>query len=222
MKKKKILSIILILAAISIIVLVLLLLNSANIIKKTQTTSSELAPEIVNYFSDELLKRYVLEFGMPIEGLDDFLIIRAFPGIIPKDFNNVEALQGVYRFSNNELIFEESKEIPISSAQKTISNKGMKTLLENLSKRLNIEITDISAVDFILSNISDNEKTFCTSQSRNVEACIEIYQPVCGFFDPDKIECVTKPCTNTYANSCFACIDENVLYYEEGECEQKP
>lgn len=47
----------------------------------------------------------------------------------------------------------------------------------------------------------------CTDESRNVDACIEIYQPVCG-----------RPINQTFSNSCFACIDENVAYYTGGEC----
>ena len=59
----------------------------------------------------------------------------------------------------------------------------------------------------------------CSKESRNADACIEIYQPVCGFMDGEKIQCIRAPCANTYSNSCFACLDENVLYYTEGECQ---
>jgi len=65
---------------------------------------------------------------------------------------------------------------------------------------------------------SARQKDVCSKESRNAEACIEIYQPVCGWNDPEKIQCIKFPCANTYSNSCFACIDENVLYYTEGEC----
>ena len=51
------------------------------------------------------------------------------------------------------------------------------------------------------------ERVNCTDESRNVDACIEIYQPVCG-----------RPINQTFSNSCFACMNENVIYYTEGEC----
>ncbi len=51
------------------------------------------------------------------------------------------------------------------------------------------------------------ERVNCTDESRNVDACIEIYQPVCG-----------RPMNQTSSNSCFACMDENVAYYTGGEC----
>lgn len=50
-------------------------------------------------------------------------------------------------------------------------------------------------------------KVYCTEQQREVDACIEIYQPVCGF-----------PLNQTYSNYCFACVNETVQYYLEGEC----
>lgn len=66
--------------------------------------------------------------------------------------------------------------------------------------------------------IEEKEKFFCPQESRNVDACIEIYQPVCGWSDPDKIKCIKFPCASTYSNSCFACMDENVLYYTREVC----
>lgn len=66
--------------------------------------------------------------------------------------------------------------------------------------------------------IGEGERFNCSGESRKAEACIEIYQPVCGWNDPEKIRCIKFPCANTYSNSCFACMDENVLYYTEGEC----
>ena len=61
---------------------------------------------------------------------------------------------------------------------------------------------------------------YCTVESRNVEACTEIYKPVCGWNDPEKIQCIRYPCAQTFGNSCGACQDENVLYWTDGECPQ--
>jgi len=60
---------------------------------------------------------------------------------------------------------------------------------------------------------------FCNDESRKVESCITIYKPVCGFFDPEKIQCIKEPCANTYPNSCFACADDSIIYWNEGKCE---
>jgi len=69
-----------------------------------------------------------------------------------------------------------------------------------------------------LKQPAQEERFNCTEESRNADFCIEIYQPVCGWNDPEKIQCIKFPCATTFSNSCFACMDENVLYYTEGEC----
>jgi hypothetical protein len=58
----------------------------------------------------------------------------------------------------------------------------------------------------------------CKSEQRNVDGCIEIYQPVCGQL---QVQCVTAPCDpvkETFENSCKACANPNVISYIEGEC----
>jgi len=55
---------------------------------------------------------------------------------------------------------------------------------------------------------------YCTTRTG---VCIELYNPVCGWFSPD-IQCVKYPCAQDFSNSCFACSDDNVLYYTEGAC----
>jgi len=62
------------------------------------------------------------------------------------------------------------------------------------------------------------ERTFCGVTDRAIEGCPEIDQPVCGWSDPAKVQCVAYPCASVYTNSCFACVDENVLYWTAGSC----
>lgn len=62
------------------------------------------------------------------------------------------------------------------------------------------------------------EQHFCSPESRLAEACALVYQPVCGWSDPEKIQCFAFPCADNYSNSCLACLNENVLYWTEGNC----
>ena len=60
--------------------------------------------------------------------------------------------------------------------------------------------------------------TDCTPEQKKAQVCIQIYKPVCGWFDPAKIQCIKYPCAQTFSNSCFACADEKVISWTGGEC----
>jgi len=60
----------------------------------------------------------------------------------------------------------------------------------------------------------------CLPEQRDVDACIEIYQPVCGQM---QVECITTPCDpvkQTFSNSCKACANERVFSYTVGDCDE--
>ena len=59
--------------------------------------------------------------------------------------------------------------------------------------------------------------TYCQDVERN-RICLQVYQPVCGWFSPAEVQCLRYPCAKSYSNSCFACTDEKVEYWSEGEC----
>jgi hypothetical protein len=73
-----------------------------------------------------------------------------------------------------------------------------------------------SDFEVIGSNINSIEE--CLPEQRGADACIEIYQPVCGSVD---VECFAAPCNpvnETFSNSCFACSNPLVSGYTVGEC----
>lgn len=55
--------------------------------------------------------------------------------------------------------------------------------------------------------VKEWEKQYCSEEMREAEVCIEIYNPVCGF-----------PLEETFSNSCFACLNNQIDYYISGEC----
>ncbi len=50
------------------------------------------------------------------------------------------------------------------------------------------------------------EYHYCQEDEINADACIEVYDPVCG---NNK---------QTYSNGCFACMSNEIDYYIKGEC----
>jgi len=97
----------------------------------------------------------------------------------------------------------------------------MKTVFTNIERRTNVLITTKDDVDGLLLFLGaplDLAVTKCLPEQRNVDACIEMYQPVCATVN---VQCVTTPCDSvqeTFANSCKACISSLVSTYTQGEC----
>ena len=83
----------------------------------------------------------------------------------------------------------------------------------------------ILALGFLVSLFFNNleqkvieEQHFCSPQEREGDVCIQLFQPVCGWFNPERVQCIKYPCAQTFSNSCFSCQNSNVLYWTEGEC----
>ncbi len=177
--------------------------------------------DVQEYFNEKLRKGVIDRIGQPIEGFVPFMFLRAFSGLVPNDFDSADALLGEYRIKEKELSFIVDEGGPIHSAAEAISDEGMKTAFTNIQRRMNVLITTTDEVDGLLLFLSappDLAVTECLPEQRNVDACIEIYQPVCGTVN---VQCVTTPCDpaqETFANSCKACTNSLVSSYTNGEC----
>ena len=173
------------------------------------------------YFNEKLHGGVIDRIGQPIEGFVPFMFMQAFSGLVLKDFDGADALLGKYKIVDKELAFIMDEGGPIHSAAEAISEEGMKTVFTNIQRRTNVLITTTDDVDgllLFLSAPSDLAITECSPEQRNVDACIEIYQPVCASVN---IQCVTTPCDpvqETFANSCKACMNSLVSSYTKGEC----
>ncbi|MBI2098596.1 MAG: Hint domain-containing protein [Candidatus Wildermuthbacteria bacterium] len=115
--------------------------------------------EIVDAFQNKLVSRGVEKQGQPIEGFDAFLLMQAFPGLQEEDFDGVLAFEGVYRYEGGQLVYERIATQPITSAERTISNKGYGILLENLSKRLGISVQDEQAAEALIEVLENPTST---------------------------------------------------------------
>ena len=66
-------------------------------------------------------------------------------------------------------------------------------------------------------NESNENRNYCSDESRKGLFCAQVYQPVCGWFN-SQIKCIRYPCAEIYSNSCVACHDGKVDYWIEREC----
>ncbi|MDP3880664.1 MAG: hypothetical protein Q8Q32_00575, partial [bacterium] len=176
---------------------------------------------VSDYFANQMNAKAVAQVGQPIEGFTPDMFMQAFPGLVASDFQGVEAALGVYQVQNGQINFIYTANTPPHSAERAITEQGMQTLLANVSSRLGISTTSQAQIDKIIRALEGNQQagfTYCQPSQRNADACIEIYQPVCGQV---QVECVTTPCNpvpETFSNSCFACMNERVIGYTQGAC----
>ncbi len=177
--------------------------------------------EVQEYFNEKLREGVIDRIGQPIEGFVPFMFMQAFSGLVLKDFDGADALLGEYKIMEEELAFIVDEEGPIHSAAEAVSEEGMKTVFANIQRRTNVLITTTDEVDGLLLFLGvplDLAVTECLPEQRVVDACIEIYQPVCASVT---VQCVTAPCDparETFANSCKACTNSLVSSYTNGEC----
>ena len=170
-----------------------------------QTFTEDISTDssLVELFRQKAIEKSV---AMPIEGFDPPLYQGVFPGLIDADFDNAQAIGGRWEFQNNNLQFIKTSN-EITSADGTLTDEGIEMLIENAGRRLNIDVQTEEDLNSLISLISgqggeNEERIYCAAENRNAQACIAIYQPVCGWFNPEKIQCIRYPCAQTYSNSC--------------------
>ena len=123
-------------------------------IENSEGLAGSISPSAVYYFTDALRRLVITKHGWPFYGFTPELFLDVLPGLIIEDFEGVEAEQGIYRVDERgELVFEIRKDIPTHASADAISNIGMKTLVQNLSVRKNIPVTDTQSVINLLKSL---------------------------------------------------------------------
>lgn len=57
----------------------------------------------------------------------------------------------------------------------------------------------------------------CSQRARGADYCVQVYEPVCGW-KREPSGCFSPICKSSFANSCFACADREVVGYTKGAC----
>jgi hypothetical protein len=107
-------------------------------------------PETASYFQERMVELGVSDIGQPIEGFDANLLMRAFPGLVPDDFEGVMTFEGHYVVEGDQVLFVRDKKQPTTSAEETVSEEGYGILLINTSQRLGLPIITESEVDTLI------------------------------------------------------------------------
>lgn len=116
----------------------------------TSDENSNKVSDIAKTFQSNLVETGIGVVGQPIEGFDASMLLKAFPGLFPSDFDGVKSLEGVYKYKDGELLYERTTGQPVTSAEQTISNEGYEKLLKKVSERLGIKVKgDKSAKELV-------------------------------------------------------------------------
>ena len=124
---------------------------------KDTVTLPESSADVVEYFWQQMQNKFITEVGQPIEGFEPQMFVQLYSGLVPQDFDEVEALLGTYKVSGGEIAFMVEEGGVLHSAAQAISPHGMYTLLMNISSRLTLPINTKEDIDVILSRISNEE-----------------------------------------------------------------
>lgn len=122
----------------------------------TENREMSLTPQ-AQYFVETIESGTVERVGQPIEGFEPQMFMLAFPGIVPSDFDGVEAEQGVYQVSNGAIAFVLTDSGPEHSAARAVTPAGMGVLLENIAARLDFPIDTDAGVRALLEQIDEVE-----------------------------------------------------------------
>lgn len=120
-------------------------------------------PVSVQYaFKTTLKNEVVRTMGMPIEGYEPFMFLEVFPGLAETDFDGVEASIGNYSVVDGRLVHNTDNSRLIHSAAKAITDRGLDTLLTNVSLRLGIDITNGGTLTEIMEALVANPQVNTT------------------------------------------------------------
>lgn len=91
------------------------------------------------------------QLGMPIEGYEPAMFLQVFPGLTETDFEGVEASVGYYTVEKGRLTHKLDDSRLVHSAAGAITNRGMDTLLENVSERLQVDLSQDGTLTKIMN-----------------------------------------------------------------------
>lgn len=133
--------------------LVLIFVVGAAFVVYRTPTSQGISTRLAGYFQQELFERGTADGLIPIEGFDATLLLGEFSGLVPEDFEGVQAFEGVYRVQGGEVVFERTVSDPVSTAERTVSPEGYRTLLTTAAERLGITVGAETDVDRIVETL---------------------------------------------------------------------
>lgn len=115
---------------------------------------NEVDAEIVDVFRFTLEDEVRKKVGMPNEGYEPAMFLQVFPGLVETDFEGVQASIGGYVMKEGRLVHKLDESKLVHSAAQAITRPGFTTLLENVSKRIGINLSTDGTITDIMSALT--------------------------------------------------------------------
>lgn len=138
---------------------VYLLWSGQLVIEYVGGTTSEVAlstEEEAVLFGQTLRAAVDENIGQPIEGYEPSMFLSVFPGLVATDFEDVEASIGKYVVVEGQLVHVVPPDVPLHSAATAVTGRGLRTLLENIALRAQIDLADTGTLTEVMEAISSN------------------------------------------------------------------
>jgi hypothetical protein len=103
--------------------------------------TSQISPSTQMVFKTTLKNEVARTQGVPIEGFIPSMFLKSFSGLTMTDFEGVEASIGLYTIESGRLVHKLASDKLIHSAATAVTDKGLETLLANVSVRLGVDLT---------------------------------------------------------------------------------
>lgn len=169
----------------------------------------EVSDEASVQFTNLIWNKVVELRGQPIEGFEPEMILSVWSGMKSSDFEEVEAIGGVYKTEGEEVIFMERAGGVKTSADRAVTPEGMKILLGNIAQRLGLPAKTENDAKNITQLLSKQEKI--ENESSTIKGKVSI-GPICPV-EREGVPCPVPP--EAYTSR------EIVVYKSDGKTEVK-
>ncbi len=115
---------------------------------------TSIGTDVVDVFQFTLEDEVRKKIGKPENGFEPYMFLQVFPGLAETDFDGVEASVGRYYIVDGTLQYQTGVTKLVHNAAKSIERTGMQTLLENVAKRIGIDLTTNGTITDIMRSIT--------------------------------------------------------------------
>lgn len=118
----------------------------------------EIPLDVQTVFKATLKNEVIAKQGMPVEGFEPFMFLKVFPGLTETDFEGAEASIGHYTIEGGQLVHKTDDTKLIHSAAKALTDRGLDTVLANVSVRLKVDLAKKGTLTEIIEALVRSSK----------------------------------------------------------------